>query len=498
MNVEISSEKCTKEYAQKQLRMRWKEAKKDPARPKYHFCPMSGWMNDPNGGIYVNGAYHVFYLQDPFHPDGISGTVMEDGTVINGEEKPNRFWGHTRTFDFKSWEYLPFALIPDRKKQEIKPISGSVIRRRDGSYFTAFTSVRYNQNRYSQWGAFSTDELINWERTEQELLAPPEGLEIEGDWRDPYLFCIDGRYYIAVGAGTESEALLLLYEENRDFEGKENSLEKWNYKGILLSKSRKEIPFFECPKVLVLGEWIVILFSPYRQVEYYSGKFSDEQGKFQIFHQGYIDWGKTAYATVDIEKKNGEMYFLSWAPGWFAEKKLSFQAWNGCMTLPRKVSIDNAGHLYQEPASQIKDMRKEEVLLKKGREQWTSAQGIPPQFEFWGAFDEGIENNLEIIFQDFATGEFIQKVTCAAKRVEINETEILLSKKVTEIDCYCDGFLWEFFINRGEAVLTLGTEKTAEIVSVSVKSQNNLRTDNPSFQCCLWKIMDANYKDCMV
>ena len=40
----------------------------DPHRPRYHFLPLSGWMNDPNGLIYWKGHYHLFYQYGPNDP----------------------------------------------------------------------------------------------------------------------------------------------------------------------------------------------------------------------------------------------------------------------------------------------------------------------------------------------------------------------------------------------------------------------------------------------
>ena len=43
-----------------------KMMKKRDYRPKIHFSPEKGWMNDPNGMFYVDGVYHFFYQKYPY------------------------------------------------------------------------------------------------------------------------------------------------------------------------------------------------------------------------------------------------------------------------------------------------------------------------------------------------------------------------------------------------------------------------------------------------
>src|ERR1041385_537002 len=83
------------------------QAAADPNRPLYHFRPAALWMNDPNGPIYYQGYYHLFYQLNPY-----------------ADTWGHMHWGHARSRDLVHWQHLPIALWPSEELGEEHVFSG--------------------------------------------------------------------------------------------------------------------------------------------------------------------------------------------------------------------------------------------------------------------------------------------------------------------------------------------------------------------------------------
>ena len=105
---------------QKNIPLAWE----NPYRPQYHFRPPANWMNDPNGTLYHDGYYHLFYQHNPYRPRW--GRIH---------------WGHARSKDLVHWEHLPIALAPDPGWKEVHCFSGCCVIAPDGTPTIFYTNI---------------------------------------------------------------------------------------------------------------------------------------------------------------------------------------------------------------------------------------------------------------------------------------------------------------------------------------------------------------------
>lgn len=320
-------------------------AQGDAARPVYHFRPPAYWMNDPNGPIQYRGWYHIFYQHNPY-----------------GDQWGHMHWGHARSRDLVHWEHLPIALWPSKEAGEEHVFSGCSTLNGRGEPLIFYTSIGRGQGadvHAEQWAALGSDDLATWRKhPENPILAEVlHGDRKVYDWRDPFVCKAGPRTFMVCGGnlnqGKGGEAVVNLYEAQNP------ELTRWSYRAVLFTHPDPAVKNIECPLFFPLdGRWVLII-SPHRRVEWFTGDFDPESGKFTAKRRGLMDYSDHYYAPNCFKDDAGRNLLFGWVRG-FPKGR----GWNGCLTLPRRLSVDAGGVVNQQPAPETDLLRGERMRIR--------------------------------------------------------------------------------------------------------------------------------------
>ena len=306
-------------------------SKRDYYRPAYHYTPDYGWMNDPNGLIYHEGVYHLYYQFNPF-----------------GSKWGNMCWGHATTRDFIHWTHEAPALRRDTLGHIF---SGSTILDREGiagfgkgailAYYTAH-QMRGGKQWQAQCLAYSTDGGYTYTKYKgNPILTPSDGVV---DFRDPKVFWYapTKQWYMIVSAD----------KEMRFFRSQD--LKSWEYVSAFGEGYGARPNQFECPDFFELPmegtnekKWVMLVNinpgCPFggSATEYFVGSFDG-----QVFTPDtdaeiarWLDFGKDHYAFVTFHNVKGRTLGLPWVSNWQYANVTPFRQSRGMNGLPRELFL---------------------------------------------------------------------------------------------------------------------------------------------------------------
>ncbi|MFW6437699.1 MAG: glycoside hydrolase family 32 protein [Armatimonadota bacterium] len=322
--------------------------KVDPHRPRYHFLPRENWMNDPNGPIWFDGQYHLFYQFNP-----------------NEAKWGDIHWGHAVSPDLVHWEDWPVALAPETEGVDEGGCFTGCAFVNDGTPTIAYTGITLDEDAprgraENQSLAVSRDGMLTWQKiAENPVIArPPEGLNLTG-FRDPCVWRERNTWYMLIGAGIDGAGeggTALLYRST--------DLIDWEYLHPLLDLNltpplEKRGDMWECPDFFPLSEHQVLLISTLGTQRYISGGWS--AGRFLVGHEGRVDHGPSFYAGKSFEDAHGRRVLWGWLREARTGEAQRAAGWSGVMSLPRVLTILPDGGLGQAPAEELKRLRGEAV-----------------------------------------------------------------------------------------------------------------------------------------
>lgn len=333
-------------------------------RPACHITPSPGWVNDPNGPVFHNGLYHLYYQYNPVVP------VHE-----------NIRWGHSTSPDLVEWTAREVAISPSTDLDRDGVYSGMTVL--DGDRVVAYFSGFRKDRRYQPvQRAESLDGGFTFGQAVQVVDEPDEALGVD-EYRDPFVWREGEGWRMLVGCALpDNLGGALLYESSDQRE--------WSYQGVFASAHARDIQLrwgvdsgnmWEVPQLVRADGVSFLIVSAFRRgtgpMRVFVVRGEEEGNAFPITDCRYLDDGPDFFAASVLTTPDGRT--LTW--GWGRESlrvPIPMESWSGTLTFPRELRRRPDGNLGSWPARELKGLRLSELPV--------SAEGdlrdIPRSFEF--------------------------------------------------------------------------------------------------------------------
>lgn len=336
------------------------------ARPALHYTADTTWLNDPNGLIYHDGLYHLYYQNNP------SGNVWG-----------NMSWGHATSADLCTWTQHPVAIACD---DQADIFSGSIVYDRLNTsglgsgqnaplvavYTSAYKPGSGFEGRQAQSLAYSLDGGYSWEKYRHNPVLDRES----ADFRDPKVFRYDGdagSYWVMVAVEALDYQVVLYRSDN---------LKDWELLSTF-GPANATGGIWECPDLFALPvdgdeartKWVLtVSLNPGgpnggSAGQYFVGDFDGvtftsettvsegRHGESGLADFDWLDWGRDYYAAVSFgDVPEGRKLMMAWMSNWQYGHEIPAFPWRSAMALPREVSlrtIAGSPRLVQQPAAEV-------------------------------------------------------------------------------------------------------------------------------------------------
>ncbi len=324
------------------------EANREEFRPLFHHTPRYGWMNDPNGMFYKDGAYHLYYQYNPY-----------------GSMWGNMNWGHSSSKDLVNWEHHPVAIQPNGLGTVFS--GSSVVDKENTAGFgkdaviAIYTSAGASQ---MQSLAYSTDNGMTFQVYEKNPI-----ISSDKECRDPNMFWHEksGKWILILAAPLEKE--MWIYSSD--------DLKNWTKESSFGHGYGAQDGIWECPDLMELPvrgtdrtKWVLIcnlnpggIFGG-SATQYFVGDFDGKtftcDSKPEVTK--WMDYGKDHYAAVswsNTPEKRATV--IAWMSNWQYANNVPTRQFRSANSLPRDLELyeDGNGELFLAviPAQEVNALR---------------------------------------------------------------------------------------------------------------------------------------------
>jgi fructan beta-fructosidase len=445
-------------------------------RPQFHFSPEVKWMNDPNGMVFFNDEYHLFYQHHPF---GTTWGPMH--------------WGHAVSKDMIHWEHLPIALFPD----ELGDIfSGSAVvdwnnttgffEENQPGLVAIFTSAGTypdsDRPQQQQSLAYSKDNGRTWTKYEGNPVLSDVNIT---DYRDPKVFWhqATNKWVMVLATGQTITIYTSL------------NLKEWEFPSEFGHHAGSHEGVWECPDLFELpvdgkeenSKWVMLVSigddgesKEGSRTQYFIGQFNgttfiNENDDSTIL---WLDYGRDNYAGVSwSDMQDGRRVYIGWMSNWRYANLVPTKSWRSAMTLPRELSLSTTNdgiRVIQKPVAEVSEIRgKTEVLgeLLVTDEKPVSIALHHPLNELQIELESGGSNVFGFTIQHTETEKTVicydrvnEKLlvdrthsgedSFSASFPTVQEAPIRLKNNKVSFQLFIDHSSIELFVNEGEIAVT--------------------------------------------
>ncbi len=336
----------------------------EPWRPQFHFTPPKNFMNDPNGLVYYEGEYHLFYQYNP-----------------QGTEWGHMSWGHAVSTDMLDWKNLPVA-IPEVPGQYMIYSGSAVVDWHNASGLCAskdpndpsclmaiYTAAGTNLQRQNL--AYSNDRGRTWTNFAGNPIADLK----QPDFRDPKVFWYDARKKWVMVAVLADERKAVFFD-SRD-------LKHWTFRSSFEIGGHDKGQW-ECPDLFELPvdgdpknkKWVLIVNrnpgapAGGTGTRYFVGRFDGTHfvNETPAAQELWVDYGKDFYATEsfsDLPPNDHRRIWIGWISNWQYANREPTAIWRGAQSLPRELSLaqfPDGIRMVQKPIAEATKLRERELI----------------------------------------------------------------------------------------------------------------------------------------
>jgi fructan beta-fructosidase len=441
-------------------------------RPQIHFSPPAHWMNDPNGMVYYEGTYHLFYQ---YYPKGTVWGPMH--------------WGHATSTDMINWKNQPIALYPDSLGLIF---SGSAVvdYNNTGGFgkngkpplvaiFTHHDQAKEKDGKNDTENeslAYSNDGGKTWAKYQHNPVLKNPGIS---DFRDPNVM-----WY-----APEKKWVMSLATKDRITFYSSKNLKDWKKESEFSEHNGAHGGVWECPDMFPItatdGKKLSILIVNINPggpqggsaTQYFVGNF--DGNKFIPNHTDtrWVDQGSDEYAGVTWHNTGNRRIFLGWMSNWEYATTVPTKVWRSAMTVPRElklIKVDAGYFVASEPVTELDKLKTASVslnnlsvkgsvsltkLLKRSDDQYKLHISSKQLNSFSITLSNTIGEQLVIGYDKDGNSWYIDRTKAGVSDFNKDFTKRIATKRIasgknTDMTLVVDAASVELFADKGLTVMT--------------------------------------------